>query len=495
MNKKLITYTETIAATALLVWAVGVSIWLQRYSMVCTDYPYQILNAIDPESSPASIFSSYCMYIWGQAFGFDLLSMRYCMVALAILTAFSASIYFYLQTHKLSASIALMALGVIGANYLNVIGWDAFTNLFTIICIIISLNTINNPTKTSNYILLGGISALLFLSRFPNVVVLPFSIGMIWLANRRSTAKTIWKNMTIYLITTLTITAMIIHVITGGFRNYIQLWDKYGLISGHEVRVLLRNYYLTFEQLLLFFTFLFILHLLTMWSLRWVGKKGRPFTITVCELFFLITTLFIYTRMHYFNTGTFSTTQFFMISLSIFTLYAQVSNNPLLWIKVMVIAMLCLIPPAGSDMGLRKTLSIYVLPIIFSLGKLTKSQRTIIWGVATAFVIYLLPGKRAHILFDAGYPLCTAPVESPMVKGVYTTPENAENYNKIIKTAKKLDGEVLFLGKGSLWYEYFFMHRPTFTAQIYYRNLNDRNYVNAVLQYLNEERIENIIIT
>ena len=134
-----------LASIALLVWAIWVSFWLQQFSMSCDDIPYQIMNAIDHGTSPQSILSSYLMSLWGRLFGFGILSMRYFMVILCLLTAIVACAFHYRHTHKLSVSIALVAVVMVGSNYKNIIGWDGFTNLFTTIIIIYALYTLRYP--------------------------------------------------------------------------------------------------------------------------------------------------------------------------------------------------------------------------------------------------------------------------------------------------------------------------------------------------------------
>ena len=483
-----------LASIALLVWAIWVSFWLQQFSMSCDDIPYQIMNAIDHGTSPQSILSSYLMSLWGRLFGFGILSMRYFMVILCLLTAIVACAFHYRHTHKLSVSIALVAVVMVGSNYKNIIGWDGFTNLFTTIIIIYALYTLRYPEKTTNYIMLGTFSAINTFCRMPNVVAFPVILFLIWIVNRKTTTKQVGKVMSVYLSSSIIAAVFIILLSIGSFSAYYSSWKEYGLVSGHGFMELVMNYLAWTNKLLMYFAFFFLFLYFMEWIMRYVERKGKLMAFIVYALFVIIIAGYTYKYMDLHSDGTFMPTHYLMISLFFFIAFCQMKNKKSLWPEVLVVVILSLVPPAGSDLGLEKALAIFALPIILAIGKLTKCQKTIVIGVSAAFILYLIPGKRNHTLYDAGFPLCTATIDAPLAKGIYTSPKKAKIYNGLLKTIQLLDGEIVFVGKDAIWLELLIEHRPAYATHIFKRKIHDQHYVNATIQYIEDKQVKNVIV-
>lgn len=468
--------------------------WLQHFTVNLYDMPYQIMNGMYVETCPASILSNVLMHFWGATFGFGFLSMRNCMVTLSLATALASSAYHYHLTRKLPLSIALFGMMIIMTNFNATFGWDAFTFLFTTLLLVQSLHTQRHPNNLLNYVCLGALSALTFFCRMPNVVSVPMLLFVIWLINRGTSKNKLLRYETTYVATLFIVILILVYVLFGGIQNYIEQWKQYSLINRHSMNLLIMNYMVSLNDFVILFALFFSAMKMVDWCVEKVALRASSMKNVVYVLFLLFFTLYLFRHL-YFNCANddFLLRQIFIV-LFFFVLFCQMMYDKNYWTTAVIIALLSLIPPAGSNLGLQKTMALYALPIALAYERLTKSQIVIIVSVMMVMALILVPQKRRDAWYDAGYVKCTTPVNVPLLEGIYTTPENAQFVKNVYNATKDLERhEVLYMGPQSLMFEYLSEYRHAFDVPFFDRNYNDSRYIKAALEYIEESDVKYVL--
>ena len=179
-----------VLSIAFLVWTIYFTFWLQQFGISWRDIPFQIMNAIRPETMPVSFLTNYLGNKWGNTFGFGFLSMRYFMIILTVLTAFCSGAYYIYRTRKTVIGILLTGVMILESKFFEgPFGWDVLTFLFTTVTLILTLETKEHKDQLSYYIGLGILSAFCVSCRLPNGITIPILVFSIWLINRNNTRQ------------------------------------------------------------------------------------------------------------------------------------------------------------------------------------------------------------------------------------------------------------------------------------------------------------------
>ncbi len=492
------TFTKSIyfvLSVAFLVWTIYYTFWLQQFGISWRDLPFQIMNAIRPETMPISFLTNYLGNQWGNAFGFGFLSMRYFMIILTVLTAFCSGAYYIYRTRKIIIGILLTGVMILESRFFEgPFGWDVFTFLFTTITLILTLETKEHKDRLCYYIGLGIVSAISVSCRLPNGITIPVLVFAIWLINRKSPRQWILKCILVYLLSFAIALIALIIIATGSISNYISSWSTYGLMKEHGLGLLIPYYLVSFNEIIIHFALFYALLKFIEWTKKVVSEKKPKASNWVYAFFFIFLTAYIIRRMYYDCADSDIPMNYLIVEIFFFIVYCQMKNKWDYWPIACIILLLSLVPPTGSNLGFRKTLAIFALPIALTYVKLTKSQLTILLSVYASIVLFFVPMNRMYIKYDTGYSKCTATTDVPFLKGIYTTPKNAQCIQEVYDASQSLNHEVLVLGDKSLMFDYLTGNRPKYNTMTISRYFWDDVYVDGTINYINENNVKNVLV-
>ena len=185
---------------------------------------------------------------------------------------------------------------------------------------------------------------------------------------------------------------------------------------------------------------------------------------------------------------------YMIVEIFFFIVYCQLKNKWEYWPIACIILLFSLIPPTGSNLGFRKTLAVFALPIALTYVQLAKSQLTILLSIYASIVLFFVPMNRMYINYDTGYSKCTAQVDVPFLKGIYTTHQNAQCIQEVYDASQSLNHEALILGDKSLMFDYLTGKRPKYNTMTFSRFFWDDVYVDETINYIKENNVKNVLV-
>ena len=163
-------YVEWLTAFVFLSFGIFSLYYYQNFSINFQDDPYQIMNGVDVLSSPASILSSFFINVFGSHFDFGLLPIRRLMSSVTLLSAISASCFYFWKKRNLARAIAVLGITCVIGSYYITLGWDTFSDFFLLLLLISFLGINESEKKHLWFIVAGCVSALATLSRIPDIL-------------------------------------------------------------------------------------------------------------------------------------------------------------------------------------------------------------------------------------------------------------------------------------------------------------------------------------
>ena len=457
--------------TALLLFIIGIIVVI-RFNFIGVSWwtePYQILNSIDYQNTPAAPLFTYISHKWGNIFGFTISSMKLFSSIVVLLTLFISTYFYYLYRHNIWNSIFLfgtLSLLTITVPHILAFGWDIISNLFVVSSLILLLLFIDRPTIKRLFVL-SIVSVAAVLSRCPNIILV--LVCCLYLVLTRQ-----WKFLFQYILIIGISFAISILLIYGSFNHYITTWESVGLVNGHSIRTLIGCYIMGFINFspVLFITILaFIGCRLPKW-----GKWILTFTTIIVTILFLY-----YKAIPGFQL---SFTQLYagiVISSLLFIGYDIycISNNYARFeiISLVIILFFMFIPCIGSDTGLIKMMSLPIIPIIFAKYNVRNYRCcfiAILIGITFFMPIYL---SRNY-----SYPKKT--IELPNI-GIVTTGQHDAYFLSSIYDDIKLYDNILITGNAERYQvELLLNYRPTYAIHDYNVSPNTPEYVDKTEKYI-----------
>lgn len=478
---------KNILPTILLIIGIVLPFWSILYGINFTDEPYHIMNAIDYKTNPIALLSYFMANIWGKVCGFSIFSLRVFAAIISILTLSISIIYFYKKTKKTSTSF--IVFGILSFLFClkqyYIFGWDAISDLF-LICTTICYLLYSQKKQYTYLFLLSITSSFLFLSRFPNIVIVPIICFMLFLHFWRKEEK---KNrisfaIFLYLVSFSFCTILIIWLIYGDFFIYIQHLKKIESINGHNLSFLVERYFGSILECLkmigLLLSILLGFYFINIIPLQ---NKVKCFLKAICLFPF---GLYIFLQNQEYNfLLSYLFTAFLVAAILYIIINQYLDQRHIEFFTInMSIALLlfAVIPISGSNTGLYKVMNIYFYPILLCYLPPLKSQtvKQTVVGVFIILLIYFPYNKTKFLYEDAGITDTSACTKLPGITNIYTTPMRAQYLNNVYQDAKTMiqkGNQVLFVGSSRLIFEYMLSCRAQYATLNFWVDLNDEDYV------------------
>ena len=483
-----------LRAVGLAVFAIGVlsPLFLVTTGIECCDEPYQILVAQNYLEAPMSFFSGFLSSIWGNAFGFGVLAMRYHAVTCQLLALLACSAYLYSKIRK--PWICLLTTGICsfilnGVVFFRMAGWDATSTLFIALTAVVLFLYIDNPLKITWLILAGILTTCAAFSRIPNVVIAPIVVAIILAYQPNGlTLKQRISNATIYVLTIAILSAILICSAYGSFGAYLHKITE-NAIADHSLMQIVASYINNYLNLLFDIALLCFIYVV----IRYIhqvklSKSVVALLLLLGVLFFSIDVKSGNFALWYFNLA------FFISLIALFFLknrqqapshrIAQFLTSPIR-VKLCIVGIFVFIPVVGSNMGIIKTIPFTLFPLLLSIiwPQLNKTTLTFITVIATTLVIIVAATHYQSFFSASGAQNISTSPNVAKLKGVHTTIENAnmlENIDSLLNANK--DANIIFLSNTTQRFMGYYLQgrKPTYHLHDWnLQPLDDTKFVEA----------------
>lgn len=471
---------------------------LLRYGVFAGDEQYQILNAMNDTGNAVAPLSSFLTRIWGQMFGFSLLSMRTLAACLSTATVLIGAYYY--QKRKNNKWNALMVTGIclfLSSTYQvfsYAIGWDVFSNLFTVATLVCLLRYLDTDGKSMGRVaMIGVFAALATASRLPSVVILPLSAGMLFFSRRSSTAKITHFILliSVFVVVILT-TLLLIFGSVDGFVGECSDFLRSGMGDDHgSVKLWLLDTFNEIATARIPEISVMVMFILTF---RFADRHHWNKTAVAATMLFFVTILiFIYHGHKYLAVVDNLFIVALTFTLALVAIYQNVTGRDAIIVIVACLAF-AFVPVTLSNVRTTKILAAPLLPVILSFVTFNRPVRRFI-AVAFIFgVIFWCRTKYLYGWFDRGLGFTRTELTIPNLSGIYTTDERARQFNEIYTSASQIDGDFIVAGRGRFLVEYTVGNANTDTRHFFYTSLNDKKYVDAVISQLDARPVTVMVI-
>lgn len=442
VNKPIIqsrTFNIVLWTAAILATVFG--FWFVRFGFDVNDEAYQTMNAMDPHINPQAILSSVISGLVGSTWGFSFLTMRILTFLLTVLAIGSAAIFYFRRTASQNTSlilyISLLAAALCCPVKSRLIGWDCYAVLFSTLSLIF-ICRLWQSCKIYDSAVLGFLTACATLSRFPDIVIVPFACLSVVLVNKTTGTKRTLALLAVQLsVFLLTIIVLLSMIYTGGVAEWLE-GLKANFVSGHSVSKLMANYIhtgtLDLFDLVLLSLFIFLLSK--------VAKRKKyimPVGLSILGLCVLGVLILKIDRVFY-------PVLRLLTSCIIILLGCYVGSKKDLKsaLQALVVIGCCVAPMAGSDGGTIKFMNIPSIPVVLALlAGMNTGLFTIIARRATYVILFavmvIAPFYTAgHTVFDGGWKNATSSVEHPLLHNNFTTSERAADINDMLQEGSRL---------------------------------------------------------
>lgn len=465
--------------------------FLMRYSINFSDEPYQIMNAIDYYQNPSTIFSAYIYHIFGNCCGFELLTMRFLMAIIVIITIIVPISYFYFERKNVWEAICVGGFAILLMSGIQqkttLVGWDIISNLF--LCVSTGLMLLYAKCNRSIVvvILLGAFIAMATMSRIPNVVIVPIALWCILLDG--GDKLQIKKNIFAFLLAFVISVLLIIWITYGDVKSYIDAWYEWGVSSEHGLLHMLVIYLKDIRPPLLLMGLYVLLYLsiyaITRYDIRLYSKK-RNFLLGAFWVVLLFSLCYEYEHINSF-TNNLITSGYLLILIYIWLKSRKNDCFKTIKTELLIVLFCSLVPAIGSNTGWFKVANIvsivFMMPIFLPIASKTTKQVLLVF--LGAILLYFPINKAREMFFDEGLVQCTECLELPNLKGIYTTPENEEILKMVLEKEKDSSAQdVLFVGFGRQLFEYMLDCRANYASHDFFGTIEDENYISATKKYL-----------
>lgn len=391
-----------------------------------------MLNTEDYAQTPLAPLSMWIGHLWSGIFGYNLLNLRILSAIYIALSMVLPCVLLYRRTQMADISLALFGIGcawlalVPSKSFLW--GWDSLSTLILMAttCLCISYLHRASIAKT---VMLGLCAAMAVLARVPNVVAAAVVLALIAYSTPRGQKL---KASLIFSVVLLVALIACVIAFYGSIQAYIDTLTA-NTISGHSVGYLFDGYLRTTTAWMQFTCLVgAILIFATIFP-------TIPAVGAVTILLALVTNL---PEFPFFATPCY-------MSLGLLTcalIYVRPHRAVVIFLAAMAIS-----ATAGSDLGLEKTITLQMLPLVLSLLAPEQRKPLILTTLAT-FTIALwtnLPVQAESSFEDRGFLRTTSLVTTTPYSGIYTTPErNSEiqQLDSIIAAWERTGGRVLVIG-------------------------------------------------
>ncbi len=333
----------------------------------------------------------------------------------------------------------------------NILGYDSISIFILSLIFSLSVYYLQKPGLYL-LLLLSFISAAAVLIRLPNIGVIPIVFFAIIFSTRLHKSYFSGKHPILYLLLSLSIVCL---AFTLYYSNINGFFNASAISSSHDFKILLHNYYLHGQKLLLFI--FFILGGCFLFN-KGINKMPKIFYyILACIFFIIFFSLFVIRSKFSQNYSLFLTSLTFSIVITL------VYKNGRPWLSTQNLILysyllFLFINPFGSNTGLLKAASLFLLlPFVISSQSWKPDKY---WKLLLIVLVpFSLIENISSTYEDRSLPAMSSQLQINLLKPIRTSATRANFLHHIDTEIEKLqdrDIQVFFYGDKSHIFHYLY---------------------------------------
>ena len=485
---------------SLTVLAVGAILpfLLLHFGVFAGDEQYQILNAINYRGNAAAPLSSFLTNLWGQVFGFSMVSMRTLAACLSTVTVMIGVWHYHKRICDKWNTIMMAGLCLLLSATYQVfsyaIGWDVFANLFTVVTLAMLLRYFDNGGRGWAYAaIIGALAALATASRLPSGIILPLSVCLLFFTPQTVKRKVL--HATILMASYAAVLLAVLLLIFGSMKEFVGqcgVFLQSGMGDDHgSIALWLLD---TFNEISTARIPEISVMLVSILTFRFADlHKWGKLAVGATILFFAAVLIFIFHGHKYLAV----VDNLFIIALTftfaIVAIYQNSSRRDAI-LTILTCVVFSFVSVALSNVRTTKILAAPILPIILSFVTFSRPIRRVIVMTLIFAALFWCRSKYLYGWFDYGVGFTHIELTIPHFEGIYTTEARAKQFSDIYNTAERINGEYIVGGRGRYFVEYATGHINVATQHYFYTSLNDKKYVDAILRQIDAHPVTLLVI-
>lgn len=429
------------------------------------DEPYQIMVARYYKDAPMAFMSGFLGHLWGSAFGWKLLTMRYYAIAVQFFALMCCIIFMWKRSKNISQSLlaaGLCAFYLSGMLTSALVGWDATSNCMLTLLALTLINYMLHPSG-KGLVVLSLCTSITIFTRLPNIVCVPcIALFLLYFLVYSEGRKRAMLYSALYLVLTTLFAIGIICAFYGSIGDYAKSISE-NAITDHSAMRLIKYYYLGALNLLPCMCFFWSIYLMIQVSGNYIKSKRIVHAIVMI----LIIIMTQYVRVKYlggiYNIYIWGCYAYFLLLL-VYSLIIHTQNNGTksrlfeskygrhgyLLIPI-ILLIFSLIPVVGSNAGYGKFNSIILLPVLLSVTvcSFNSNLRRYTFVMVIVMCVFAVCFRLEHSFKDVGFRLAKSKIDVELLSGIKTTKTNSaklELLNGII--AENKNSEIIFASAG-----------------------------------------------
>ncbi len=435
------------------------------YGVALTDEPYQAMNAIDWRHSPATFMSGAIVSLWGNAVGWNVLSLRVFAISVLSVSCALTGLYMYRRTRNAGVSMALTGIAIALSaqkDELVVYSWNCLSTASFIVALLLLLHILRRPAiwKMAAY---GLVAAFIATLRFPNVMIVPavILIQVIdgFIGHRWRFVAMMACAFTVTFVSVWLLSVSIVFGSPAGF--FDMLADT--LVTNHAPAWLVLKIILTSIDCIARTSVLVLGAAMIYFAGRWFGMRGAVWAGVIYGAY-----LFIYLYMTRYDGYAFFINHqaLGLLVLGIIYVLLRRRGEPFGRDQVALCAMLVFsaLPMLGSNVGIPKMISYQFYPLIgaFALPLIASRARLFCIVTLGVYLAFVPVRKWCSNFEDEGVASATVILDQPRLKGIRTCPERAATIAALYDVSKSMAaGEVLFESQGPIRFMGYYLNEST----------------------------------
>lgn len=444
-----------LIAIFIFVSGIAISILTIPFGISLTDEPYQLMVMMDWKNQPATFLSGMLASLWGDTVGWDMISMRLFSRLILILSVLLPGYWMWKHTRFPGLTLAVCGVAIALTIYFGFFSWNILSKFSLVIALIWIASLIQRPNMIG-WAFFGVYCALIAMLRFPNVVVLPAIVIVIFVT---AISDRKWKRASIqaalFCIAFLITWVAVIMAVYGTVGNFSRLLNS-TIVTNHSIWLMFESILTTSIKCAEYMVVLLIgalsIHFACRHNKKWISNA-----ITVIYVFLLVGLMGLDRYNFYDTTPIIYALSFSVIGIIFVLMKRRKKKFDSVSALLFALIIISVIPMAGSNTGVTKIISAQFYPIIATLALpyLNNASRKFILSTLAAFLLFV-PIKRWFSNFeDAGIQSAEVTLSDPMLEGVKTYSVRADqihSFEKIIRQSKadevifETDGVERFMG-------------------------------------------------
>lgn len=474
------------------------------------DEPYQIIVARYFKDAPITFMSGFLGHVWGQLFGWKLLTMRYYAISIQLIGLLCGGVYLYKRLHN--AEMAVLIIGICaffmnGMSNIGLIGWDATSNCMLSLTALALIQYMSKPCFKRMVVLCVCTSVAIF-TRLPNIVCIIAAVLIILVFSKNDSGRKerLLRSLT-YCCVTVFCSMCIICAFYGSLTGYIQAIVE-NAISDHSAARLIKYYYYGALEILPHFGLIWSMYLLVQVTCKYVNnRRVRGFFLVAISLVF-----FQYARIKYLGNHCVMIQQVcyaYFLLLVVYSIVAQKGlnkkkeqNQHASLMIPCILLLFSLVSVVGSNAGSDKFNSVILLPILLavSFGRFNIIIKRFTLVVALPLGLSIVWCRMESSFKDVGFKAASPITNVSKLEGIMTEHGKGQDLEILNKVIEENKGRDLIFASAGLNYNRFMGYYLNDSQPQFHQHTWDNNscempdFINKTTEYLQIRKIPTSVI-